>query len=192
MSGTPEAFRAVRELFDYLLRITIMDPVGHFRLSRVENGRENAFALGVRSQPILLLNGHFLRLLQSLQLDPVEDGPSKLRTYAAVYQYQIDREGEQWVFRYDYLREAEDPHPSSHLQLRANLLEHEHCLPEDRPFHKVHMPTGRITLEAVVRCLVEQFSIPTNEAPEIWRPILTESEMAFERIAHRHASGPAV
>jgi hypothetical protein len=193
LSGTPDAFDATRELLDYLLRVTVMARHGILRFSSVIGGRGNqqARVIGVRSQPIPLNNGNYLLLLQSLKLDEVPNAPSKLRVYTAVYQYQLDVEGERWVFRYEYLRLPEDPHPSSHLHVRGVLAEHEHCLADGETLERIHFPTGRITLEAVIRCLIEQFAVPTTEDAEIWRPLLTESETAFDRIAHRPASGPA-
>lgn len=165
---------------------------GVVRFSSMEGGRKNARAIGVHHQPIPLNNGHFLRILQSLRLDDIPNNPSKLRVYVALYQYQIDSsDGEQWVFRYEYLRTPKDPHPSSHIHIRGNLQEHQHCLATTTLLEHLHFPTGRITIEAVIRCLVEQFGIETNEPPEIWRPVLTEAELEFERIAHRHASGPS-
>ena len=61
-------------------------------------------------------------------------------------------------------------------------------MPLDRsPFPN---PTQRISLEAVIRLLIEQFGVPANQPPDIWRPMLTESEAAFLEIAHRSLSGP--
>jgi hypothetical protein len=168
-----------------------MAPHGVVRFSSVERARPNTRAIGVRRQPLLLNNGHFLRLLQSLQLDSIKGAASKLRVTAAQYQYQIDPEGERWVFRYEYLRTADDPHPSCHLHVRGKLAEHDDTLPADVALERVHFPTGRMSLEAVIRCLVEQFKVPTTESADIWRPILAESERLFDQIAHRPISGPA-
>jgi len=54
---------------------------------------------------------------------------------------------------------------------------------------RVHFPTGRVPLEAVMRLLIERFSVPSNTAPEVGRRALALREPAFEEIAHRPLSG---
>ena len=191
LSGTPDAFDATRELLNFLLRSTVMDDREHVRfLSIPETQRRNTKTIGNRLQPVPLNDGHFLRLVVNLSLDPIEGEQAKLRVYSAAFQYQLDKEGEQWVFRYDYVRVPNNEHPASHLQMRANLLS-DACLPPHTPLERLHFPTGRVTMEAVIRLLAEQFKVPCNESGDIWRPLLAESEREFERIAHRHISGPA-
>lgn len=46
-------------------------------------------------------------------------------------------------------------------------------------------------LEGVIRLLVEEFGVPCNQPPAIWRPVLAEAERAFLEIAHQPLSGPA-
>jgi hypothetical protein len=104
------------------------------------------------------------------------------------FQYQLDRDGEQWVFRYDYVREPPAPHPAMHFQLRGTLAEA--CLPDGCPLERIHFPTQRISLEAVIRLLIEQFGTPPRQPLEIWRPLLAQTEADFLAIAHRALSGP--
>jgi hypothetical protein len=168
-----------------------MDDRDHLRYLAVPgNQKPNSRTIGVPWEPVRLNDGNFLRIVVNLSLDAIEDAPSKLRVYSASFQYQLDERGEQWVLRYDYVRVPENPHPASHLQIHGTLI-HPECLPDNAPFDRIHLPTGRITIEAVIRLLAEQFQVPCNEEPAICRPLLAESELAFERIAHRHISGPA-
>lgn len=102
---------------------------------------------------------------------------SRLKVKTSSFQYQLDPEGEKWVFRYDYLREPPEPHPAAHLQIRGGLIEA--CLPDARALERVHFPTHRVSLEAVIRLLVEEFAVPTSEPRHVWRPVLAESESAF-------------
>jgi hypothetical protein len=44
---------------------------------------------------------------------------------------------------------------------------------------RVHIPTGRITLEAVIRLAIEEFETPPLRAD--WSAILDESQAAFEQ-----------
>jgi hypothetical protein len=71
-----------------------------------------------------------------------------------------------------------------HLHVRGVLLEPDVLAP-DWPLERIHFPTDRESCEAVIRLLIEQFHVPSREAPRIWRPVLAATEEAFARIAHR-------
>jgi len=100
------------------------------------------------------------------------------------YQYQHDRDGKKWIFRYDYLRTPPQAEPPAHLQIRGSLVA------DNRPLDDLRFPTGRVTLEAVIRLLAEQFSVLCNQDSAAWRPILAESEGMFLKMAHQPLSGP--
>lgn len=193
-SGTQDSFEATKELLSWLLRITVMNDREQLLYTSLpsSNQRANTRTIGVRDRPLRLNDGRFLRLMLNLSLASTEpsDTQPKLRVYSASYQYQMDSEGERWVFRYDYVRVPKDQHPASHLQIRANLTE-DRCLPAGKILDRIHFPTGRTTIEGVIRLLAEQFHVRCNSPPDFWRPLLTESEREFERIAHRPLSGPA-
>ena len=125
----------------------------------------------------------------SLFLAPHE-GRTRLKVEKSVMQYQLDEDGEHWIFRYDYLRQPTEPHPAAHLQIAGTLIEGT-VVPVRETLARVHFPTGRVSLEAVIRLLVEQFGVRTNTDPDVWRPVLVESEKEFEEIAHRPLAGPA-
>ncbi len=112
-----------------------------------------------------------------------------MKVEQARYQYQCDDIGSRWIFRYDYVREPKDQHPATHLQVRGQLSEkatlHKGLL------ERVHFPSGRISIESVIRLLIEQFSVTPHTPTDIWRPVLAESEQIFESIAHRPLSGPS-
>jgi hypothetical protein len=137
-----------------------------------------------------LNDGRFLRLHVTLSLEDTPEG-RRLKVLKSSFQYQVDQQGERWIVRYDYLREpGPDPHPQAHVQIRGALLEA--GVPARRGLlEHVHFPTGRVSVEAVIRLLADQFSVPCNEQPEVWRPVLAESERLFQEIAHRPLSGPA-
>ncbi|MGH7356425.1 MAG: hypothetical protein ACRELS_17845 [Candidatus Rokuibacteriota bacterium] len=140
-------------------------------------------------QSLLRLNdGRYLRVSIVLYREPHE-GRHRLKVEQASFQYQIDDAGNRWIFRYDYRREPGDQHPATHLQVRGAL--HEDIEPYKGVLERIHFPTGRVSIEAIIRLLIEQFAVPANRAPEVWRPVLAESEALFEEIAHRPLSGPA-
>lgn len=65
-----------------------------------------------------------------------------------------------------------------HLHVGRALIANQTTIrPED--FHKVHIPTGRVSIEAVVRLLITEFGV-THRNPR-WRQILQRSETAFPR-----------
>lgn len=190
MAGNnPESFAAFRNLVQLLLSQTIMSDHDAVRLVR---GPRTDFRLlgGYRgpTEPIELRDGRFLRVTMNLFWVSTEEG-NRVKVDTSNFQYQTDKGGDRWICRYDYSREAPGRHPSNHLHLRGTLCEN--CLEADQTLERVHFPTNRVSLEAVIRMLIEQFNVPANTPPEIWRPLLTESEELFLKIAHQSASGPA-
>lgn len=137
---------------------------------------------------VVLRDGLFLRVFIVLFREP-HNGGHRMKVEQAAYQYQLDPEGTRWVFRYDYRRDPRDQHPATHLQVRGRL--EEPVGPYRGMLERTHFLTGRVSIEAVIRLLIEQFGVPPA-APETWRRVLAESERSFEDIAHRPLSGPAV
>ena len=118
----------------------------------------------------------------SLYRERVPEGV-RLKVEKAGVQYQTDAAGDQWIFRYDYLRRPPDPHPAAHVQVRGDLTEA--VLPAGVPLGRVHFPTMRVSLEAIIRLLADDFRVPCHAEAELWRPVLAASEAAFVAIAHR-------
>ena len=181
-SGRRDSFEAFRELVQFLFSLTVLDRSSSIALRY--GPRKDAAVLTGLGGPLLLNDERFLRFDLSVYLDP---HAGWLKTSKASYQYQLDRDGHQWICRYDYLREpGPDPHPQAHLQLRG-FLEFD----RDRELSRIHFPTGRVTVEAVIRLLADQFEVACNEEASVWRPVLTESEKLFLEKAHHPLSGPA-
>jgi hypothetical protein len=189
MDGNPDSLAAFRDLANLLLHLTVLPRNTGLRLAYADGRRDRGVlgGMGGPTDPVPLNDGRYLRVSVSLALVETDDG-TRLKTLKGGYQYQADRDGKAWIFRYDYLREpGEDRHPQAHVQLRGTFT-------EDTPaadMHKVHFPTGRVSIEGVARLLADQFGLETNTPPEIWRPVLAESEQTFQEIAHRPLSGPA-
>jgi hypothetical protein len=193
MDGGPAAFGAFRDLGALLFGLTVLRHDGIIRLSYGPTGRDRAVLGGATgpTDPLPLNDGRFLRLSVSLYLDLDDERGRLLKVSTSSYQYQADQAGKRWIARYDYLREpGPDPHPQAHLQIRGALTEGA-ALPRDRTLARIHFPTGRVSIESVIRLLADQFEVPCNEPPETWRPVLAEAEQTFLGIAHRPLSGPA-
>lgn len=144
--------------------------------------------MGGPTDPLPLTDGRFLRLTMRLFLTATKDGP-RVKIESSSFQYQMDTANDHWTFRYDYVRSAPDQHPSAHVHIRGSLVEP--CLAAKQALEDVHFPTQRVSLESVIRLLIEQFNVPANSPSEIWRPLLAESEAMFLEIAHKSLSGPA-
>lgn len=182
-AGGPGAAQAFRDLADLLLRLTILAPEGSVRFSSGPRGTADLVLGGWSGpdDPLPLRDGRYLRLTVRLYVAPVAE-QNRLKVASSSYQYQVDREGEHWVFRYDYLRIPPDLHPAAHVQINGSLAEE--CLPSARPLSRIHFPTARVSLEAVIRLLADQFGTPCAMEPDVWHPVLSETERAFLQIAH--------
>lgn len=190
--GHPKSFNAFKDLVQLLLSHTILSSDSAVRLTYGPKGDEPIRAVlggwAGPDDPLLLNDGRHLRLTMVLYLENSAQGP-RVKVRDSSFQYQTDTEGTHWIFRYDYLRESLDVHPSMHLHVRGILTDQ--CPPSDTTLERFHFPTNRISIEAVIRLLIEQFHIQANQPVEIWRPLLTESETAFLQISHRSTFGPA-
>jgi hypothetical protein len=188
LRGDHKSLRAFRDLIQLLLSTTVMDDSYYVRL--FEGTSDGTFLLSGPKHPLdpLGLNdGRRLRLTIALLLEPHEND-RRLRVFESSFQYQT-RLGEE-IFRYDYLRNPKTDHPACHLQVHGRL--NEKSVPKAGHLQKVHFPTGRIPLEAVIRLLAEEFQVHCNAPKQMWRPVLAESERLFSEIAHRPLSGPSI
>ena len=61
-----------------------------------------------------------------------------MKVRSSSFQYQLDPGGDEWIFRYDYLRNPPEPYPASHLQIRGMLIGL-----RDLNLERVHFPTQR-------------------------------------------------
>lgn len=184
-AGGRQAFEAFHELTAFLLSNTIL----HGASSVARTSGSGAVMLGgwrSPTDPLLLRNGHCLRFSMTLVLAP---GTQRLTVQLASYQYQLTPDNGTWLFRYDYLRDPPSREPAGHLQLRGDFREHGDPDARVPALQDVHFPTGRVSIEAVIRLLVEGFGVACPEWDEVWKPVLAESEAAFLKIAHPPSHG---
>lgn len=174
LAGGPRSFDAFRDLIQLLLGMTVLADGQFVRLSgrggrRGDDVRVLAGTAGP-TDPLLLRDGRWLRLGITLILDRVGGAVSVAKSS---FQYQADRDGDRPIFRYDFLRAPRSAEPAAHLNVYGELSV-EGILPSTRPLSRVHFPTRRVSIEAGVRLLVDDFGVPTARAD--WRPILSASE----------------
>lgn len=150
--------------------------------------RRNNYVIGGHLMaPIKLRDGKFLRLYYGLAIHRTNEGP-RLQVMNSGFQYQLDSDGGRWVFRYDYDRYPQRPYPPTHFHVRGELKEN--CLQRGDTLEDIHFPATRVSVEAIIRLLVDQFGMPTAKPRSFWRRLLTESERGFLDVAHRPLSGP--
>ncbi len=152
--------------------------------------RRNNFLISGRTgmiAPIALTDGRFLDVRMGLAIHGTDQGP-RLKVIHSVFQYQTDDAGNDWIFPYEYDRHPHRLHPPTHFHVRGELTEN--CLPIGETLEKIHFPaSARVSLESVIRLLIDQFGVSANTPRSFWRVVLTESEKAFLDIAHRAVSG---
>jgi hypothetical protein len=187
MAGGPESFAAFRDLVQLLLGCTVLAQGEFVRLTQRDKGVQDVRVVGGASgptSPVRLRDGRWLRVAITLFLDR---GSNRLKVEKSSYQYQVDQDGQREVFRYDYLRQRGEEYPSCHLNVHGELQED--VLPSGTTLARVHFPTDRVSLEAVIRLLVRDFKCETAYPATIWGPALETSEVEFQKIAHRPSSG---
>jgi hypothetical protein len=171
-----------------VLAITVAHPGNNVSLIHLDQRSGRADLVSGKGnapkQPLRLRRG-YLSVLMSLDTTGDE---GYLRVLKSSFQYSTTGERADWVFRYDFLRSPDNDYPGAHLQVNGDLVEM--AGRPDRHLPDLHFPVGRVSLEGVVRLLVEQFDVPANETEDVWRPVLSLCEREFLKRAHQPLSGP--
>jgi len=142
-------------------------------------------ALGVSEEPIQLRHtagGQAPSLYVEQQYDlvevPGERGPWKVSTLA--YRYRIDSAaGDELALWHWHPKDRQDrPHRYPHPHLHAQVEQ----------LAGLHLPTGRVSLESILRLLLNEFDVRPRR--EDWQDVLAACEAAFERWRTWPAPGP--
>jgi hypothetical protein len=119
--------------------------------------------------------GHAFRLIETPDADR---GPVKASTVR--YQYLITTDGHREVFGYHWTPDAPAPqktHP--HMHIGSLVTAESAFLP--KTFSGLHIPTGRVSLESVIRFLIEELAVETIIDRDTALDRLRQSEAAFHR-----------
>lgn len=136
------------------------------------------------------LKGSGVRLLFSagqnfriVRTDDEDRGPFKVRTVRYFYQFAT-RDGTE-VLVYHWTPEAQGPNDRTypHLHVATPMLNPAAPVFAGR-FNKIHIPTGRVSLEAVVRLAIEEMGITGKKG---WQSTLARTQAAFEQWRTRSA-----
>ncbi len=182
-------FKAFRDLTQRLLSLTIMADGQRVGLDRGWAPDSRTRLLVGRSQDqelhtVQLRDGRFLRLTMTLRIT----SNRRFAVPQSSLQYQNAEEDQAEIFRYDYVRAQKDAHPRAHLNVHGHL-DHD-VLGDGKSLEAVHFPTGRISLEGVIRLLIVQFEVPSVTPEDVWMRVLTTSETSFNEICEKPLSGP--
>jgi hypothetical protein len=129
-------------------------------------------ALGLSEDPIRLRSARIGTVLFALghQFKVVQDGRTSWHVSTLWYRYHLTDEHGRELLAWHW-HPATSPHP--HLHISAG--------PIDR---RIHVPTGRVSLESVIRLLLGDLEVPaTRERAGDYAQVLDECEAPF--IEHR-------
>ena len=127
--------------------------------------------LALKCRPVLLLKIGMQYEIVRMQ-EAADRGPWRVSTRG--YMYELQTASGELVWSYHW-------HPTSKVHSPHAHLGHTQLAPDAVLSYKAHYPTGRISLESVIRiCITEYGVTPMSES---WEKILAARESDFE--AHR-------
>jgi hypothetical protein len=96
-------------------------------------------------------------------------GPYKVKTTA--YQYILEDEDEKEILAYQWHPESRVQFPHIHVGSSSKIA--------GKTFNKIHLPTGRIALEQVLRITVDELGVKPLKGE--WNSILVQTQKLFEK-----------
>lgn len=133
--------------------------------------------LELRRNPSIAFGGG--QLFRIVRDDTIADGPHRVHTVKYFYAFATDDGQEilnfQWTPEEGHLpgRKA-----FPHLHIGRGLLGgHAGVFPDT--FHKLHVPTGRVSFESIIRFAIEELGVP--HLRDDWRAVLDRGQHQFER-----------
>jgi hypothetical protein len=138
-----------------------------------------------RGHPVNLRGPHRLSLVvsQSFRIVEAEGDRGPYRVQTISYFYEVATRAGDEVLVYHWTPETEEGRNYGHLHVGRSCIAEASPLPHDR-FHRLHIPTGRVSLESILRFLIEDLEVPSRK--ENWRDVLSNTERAFNQ--HRTRS----
>jgi len=88
--------------------------------------------------------------------------------------------------RYDYVPEQatkpEYEYPVARVHFNGTSESYNNlAVSEDKPLHKLHCPTARITLEDFIEHMIIEFDAPTHGSKEAALELLADSRSTFQK-----------
>lgn len=128
-------------------------------------------ALGLSEDPLLLraANGDRLQLLLAHQFRLVEDQPSGWRVSTVAYDYRLNDGGGKEILSWHWHPAPMKGPDHPHLHVAAA-----------KPGRHAHLPTGRVSIESVLRLLLTDLGVPpTHDHESDYVDVLDASERDF-------------
>jgi len=113
----------------------------------------------------------------------IEHGPYRVHTVE--YWYQIDRPEGSEVLTYHWKPES-DRTPlerEPHLHIGSPVVAHDAPLLR-KTFSKLHIPTGRVSIESIVRFLISEIEV--QPIVPAWEAVLNDGQRVFDTFRRRH------
>jgi hypothetical protein len=106
---------------------------------------------------------------------PNSDAQAQWRVHSRAYSYELTAPDGRDFARYDWHPQGQDGEDGAidwpHLHARG------YTRPVD--VSRMHLPTGRVSLEAVIRLAIRDFKVPPRR-PD-WQQVLASSEQTFRQ-----------
>lgn len=183
-------FDAYRNFRDSLQKALSCVTEGRLTVSGISpsNVGEEYTASLHRGDPVTLRGPHQITFSASQRFRIVEAegdrGPFNVQTIS--YFYEIATRAGEEVLVYHWTPETPHGRAYGHLHVGRVCIADASPLPGDR-FHRLHIPTGRIPIESILRFLIEDLDVPVRrERSEDWRHILERNEQAFNEFRTRY------
>jgi hypothetical protein len=189
LSNSPAAFeRNARAYNDYLSSLFTRTITEHpLRPIIRPHGAFISFRGAERfgdSPNVELENGCRIRVSQTIL--PNSEDHSKVTTAEYSYSYALGPDPDKdWLLRYDYVpdepvRNPEYEYPVAHVHFNGVSEAYDRLdQAEDKPLHKLHCPTERITVEDFIEHLIIEFDALTGEKRTVALALLAQSRRRF-------------
>lgn len=127
------------------------------------------------TEPVYMSVGQQVRIIQTD--DPADPrGPYTIRTVEYFYDLRSDEDTELLMFHWTPEAEGDGIITFPHLHVGSALISRQAPL-RPRDFHKIHIPTGRLSVEAIIRLAINEFG--TRPLKANWAAELARTEAAF-------------
>ena len=125
--------------------------------------------------PVYISIGQNIRVIETGdQEDP--RGPYKVQTVEYFYDLRADTNTELLTFHWTPEAKGDGVVTFPHLHVERSLIAPTAPV-RPRDFHKIHVPTGRVSVEAIIRLAITEFgAVPLKDD---WAAVLDRTEAAF-------------
>jgi hypothetical protein len=178
-----EVFENFREHIGRVLNKTVTDA----RLSLIHKRGSTQAMLSFRQGDLptavpVFAKDVFLYVGQTLRVNQEPDKSWKLRTVQYRYRVQAtQRMDDDDCFRWEYV--AREIRPSQLCRHHLHLAGQYEMGPHLIPLADVHIPTGWVTVEEIIRFLITEFRVGAKT--EDWEAVLNDSESLFKQWTSR-------